>query len=1100
MSLFAWECAKSTPNTPHIVISIHADSSIEQAIALFHPNRPIYTLPAWDCLPYDRIGPKAAVSAQRLAAIHGIKNTKEPYTLIVTADSFVQKISPFAQDSVTIKNNQTVQEGTFENTIISMGYRATSLVTDVGEYSKRGGLIDIFPAGYDHPVRLDMFGDEVESIKSFDVTTQMTTDAQAHICILPLRELPNDEASRQLFLSNYRAHVERSVLGDSVYEAVENGLHYEGLEHWMSLYGDLLSLSDILPKDAQYSFETNAIPAMIARQSLIQDFYDARIQSGDGYCPVRPDTMYSMSECWDLPSCEAVNLTVGYNFSAERQNPDTPLIDAVCTHIRNLQKNKKRILITGKTKGSLKHLSDALKESGLLFQKQIELFDSSLPKKTLGLCVLSVSNGIETADLAIITEQDIYGDRSLTKPRKTSKSDNFITEVSALAEGDYVIHADHGVGQYMGLLSLDLVGAKHDVLELHYLGGDKLFLPVENIDVLSPYKAGSDGLIILDKLGSAQWQKRKASVKKRLMDIAQDLIKIAAEREIQKAPVMDIDLEQYDKFCKGFPYVETDDQKRSIEDVLGDITADKPMDRLLCGDVGFGKTEVAMRAAFVAAMSGYQVVVIAPTTLLARQHYETFSKRFKGFPLNVKSLSRFIKAKEQTDTKKGMADGTVDIVIGTHGLFAKGISFKRVGLLIIDEEQSFGVKQKERIKELRSEVHVLTISATPIPRTLQLSMTGVKDLSLITTAPMDRLPVRTVTMPWDDVILREALMREHFRGGQSFVVCPRLKDLDELQERLQKVTPDLKIVKAHGQLSPADLESVMNDFYDRKFDVLVSTNIVESGLDIPTANTMIIHRADMFGLANLYQLRGRVGRSKTRGYAYLTTKPNMILSENARKRLKVMQSLEALGAGFQLASHDMDIRGTGNLVGQAQTGHIKEVGVELYQQLLKEAVEYARNDNAPVEEKWSPQINLGIPVRIPEDYIKDVSVRVGLYRRLGDLQDNQAIDNFGIELVDRFGDYPKDVKNLLALMRLKKMCIDAHVVSIDAGIKGFVVALHNDEFPKPDKLLGWIQKNNKLVNLRADQKIIYKKICSSDEDKIKACISVLSHFLATAKS
>ena len=616
-------------------------------------------------------------------------------------------------------------------------------------------------------------------------------------------------------------------------------------------------------------------------------------------------------------------------------------------------------------------------------------------------------------------------------------------------------HVEHGIGRFEGLETVQLSGGQHECLKLVYDGNDKLFVPVENIDVISRY--GSEEAGVVDKLGGVGWQGRRARIKKRLKDMAEALLRIAAARHIKRTEALTVPEGTYNEFATGFPYSETDDQLRAVENVLEDLGAGTPMDRLVCGDVGFGKTEVAMRAAFVAAMAGKQVAVVVPTTLLCRQHYKNFKERFSAFNLRVEQLSRLITAADAKKVKEDLKAGSVDIVIGTHALLSKSIEFARLGLVVVDEEQHFGVKQKERLKELTDNVHVLTLTATPIPRTLQLALTGVRELSLIATPPVDRLAVRTFILPYDPITIREALLRERYRGGQSFYVCPRLEDLPKIEERLRELVPELTMITAHGQLTPTELEDRIGAFYEGKYDILLATNIVESGLDIPRANTLIIHRADMFGLAQLYQIRGRIGRAKLRGYAYLTYPTQKKLSGSAEQRLKVIETLDTLGAGFQLASHDLDQRGAGNLLGEEQSGHIREVGIELYQQMLEEAVAAARAgaDAPPLEtHEWTPQINLGITVMIPEEYVPELPLRMSLYRRIADLKDKAEIDAFAVELVDRFGPMPEEVENLLEVVGIKQLCRRASVEKIDAGPRGAVVTFHHNTFPRVDKLDG----------------------------------------------
>ena len=712
---------------------------------------------------------------------------------------------------------------------------------------------------------------------------------------------------------------------------------------------------------------------------------------------------------------------VGRNFAAERASDASSLFDSAIAHVRALQGQGRRVVVAAFTAGARERLAALFAEHGLADARKVESWAEAeaLPRGTAGLAVLGLEQGFETPELAVIGEQDILGDRLIRPRRRARRAADLITEATSLAIGDFVVHADHGIGRFDGLTTITALGAPHDCLEIGYAGGDKLYLPVENIELLSRYGA-ADGVAQLDRLGGVAWQTRKARLKQRIRAMASELIKIAALRQLREAPVMQPPTGQFDEFVARFPYEETEDQATSIEAVLDDLAAGKPMDRLVCGDVGFGKTEVALRAAFIAAFAGFQVAVVVPTTLLARQHFATFNERFTGLPVRIAQASRLIGGKELAAVKAGIKDGSIDIVVGTHALLGKAIGFGRLGLLVVDEEQHFGVAHKERLKQLREEVHVLTLTATPIPRTLQLALSGVRELSLIATPPIDRLAVRTYITPLDPVIVREALRRERYRGGQSFYVVPRIADLEEVREFLAEDAPELKVATAHGQLPASELEDVMTAFYDGKYDVLLSTAIVESGLDIPNANTLIVHRADMFGLAQLYQLRGRVGRSKARAYAYFTTPASRRLTEGAEKRLKVLQSLDTLGAGFSLASHDLDIRGAGNLLGEEQSGHIREVGFELYQAMLEEAVATLKGgDAAEAQDQWSPQIGLGTAVLIPDTYVSDLQLRLGLYRRLSKLEGRGDIDGFGAELVDRFGELPEEVKHLLDVVEIK---------------------------------------------------------------------------------
>ena len=916
------------------------------------------------------------------------------------------------------------------------GFLRASTVREPGEYAVRGGILDLFPPGMDQPVRLDFFGDTLESIRTFDPETQRTTDQLRALDLVPVAEFQLTSDTIRRFRLGYVEAFGAATPDDQLYQAVSEGRRYPGMEHWLPLFHTKLNtLFDYLP-GTPVVLEPLAGEAAHERIAQIVDYYDARKEilgaagGGAPYRPLPPDRLYFAEAEWQsrLAAGSLVRLTPfaapegttdvidaatrpGRNFAPERAQQNRNVFEAVKAHVEARQAAGDRVVVALWSEGARDRMRHVLADHGLLNLLPVANWPEAQarPKSDVTLAVLGLEAGFETAEMAVIAEQDILGDR-LVRPRRAAKrAENFIAEVTSLAAGDLVVHVDHGIGRFIGLANIEAAGAPHDCLELHYAGGDKLFLPVENIELLSRYGSEEAG-VDLDRLGGTAWQTRKARMKQRLLEMAGALIKVAAERQLREAPRFTTSVGPYDEFCAGFPYEETDDQQTAIDAVLDDLASGRPMDRLICGDVGFGKTEVALRAAFVAAMGGKQVAVVVPTTLLARQHMKTFTERFRGFPINVAHASRLVNSKELAETKKKLADGTVDIVVGTHALLGKTIKFKDLGLLIIDEEQHFGVSHKERLKSLRAEVHVLTLTATPIPRTLQLALTGVRELSIIASPPVDRLAVRTFVSPFDPLTVREALLREHYRGGQTFYVCPRIEDLPGAKEFLDKNVPEVHVAVAHGQMPGTVLEDVMSAFYDGKYDVLLSTTIVESGLDIPTANTLIVHRADMFGLAQLYQLRGRVGRSKTRAYS-LFTLPARRITFQAERRLKVLQSLDTLGAGFQLASHDLDIRGAGNLLGEEQSGHIKEVGFELYQQMLQEAVASLKAGiSEPVSDRWSPQITIGTPVLIPEDYVADLSVRLALYRRLADLDDEGEIDAFGAELVDRFGPLPIEVR------------------------------------------------------------------------------------------
>ncbi len=1099
------------------------------AMRFFAPEMEIISFPGWDCLPYDRVGPAPAISAQRMATLSRLLagvDARKPVMLVTAMAGAIQRVPP--REGVRAAGYATrpgaqVKIDDLERYFAVNGYQRASTVSERGEFAIRGGVIDVFPPGGEEPVRLDLFGDTLESIRSFDPETQRSIKQLHGVQLLPVSEALLDKDAVARFRRGYV-----SAFGapgdDALYAAVSEGGRRAGMEHWLPLfYAGLETLFDYLPDDCLIGFDHQALEARDERLATVEDAYQARAdaQRRDSYRPLKPDALYlTATEFDNLMSLRAtrwfspfqsdavgamdMGAKLGRTFVAERQQDSVNLFEATAAHARNLGGAGKRVLFASWTEGSSERLGSMLADHGIArlpfagYWQQAKAADPKTPQRV----VLPLEAGFETDSLAVISETDILGDR-LARPRKKRRAANFLAEASALTPGDLVVHIDHGIGRYEGLKTLEVQQAPHDCLELQYGGEAKLYLPVENIDLLTRYGAEGDG-VQLDRLGGAAWQARRSKAKERLRIMAEGLIAIAAARATKSVEEIDPPSGVFDEFCARFPYEETEDQLNAIADVLTDLASGKPMDRLICGDVGFGKTEVALRAAFVMAMSGQQVAIVCPTTLLARQHFKTFSERFQGWPIKVRRLSRLAPAKEATETREGLANGSFEIVVGTHAVLSKQVSFRDLGLVIVDEEQHFGVKHKEKLKELRADVHMLTLTATPIPRTLQMALSGIREMSIIATPPVDRLAVRTYVMPWDEVSLREALLREKYRGGQSYFVTPRIRDLPDLEKFLRESVPEVKFVVGHGQMAPTQLEEVMTAFYDGQYDVLLATTIVESGLDIPSANTMIIHRADMFGLSQLYQLRGRVGRSKARAYAYLTTPVERQITLSAEKRLKVLQSLDSLGAGFQLASHDLDIRGGGNLLGDEQSGHIREIGVELYQQMLEEAVAALRErqgqEDLLADRGWSPQINTGAAVLIPEEYVPDLNVRLSLYRRLSEAERSADREALAAELIDRFGPLPPETDSLLKVVAIKGLCREANVAKIDVGPKGAVISFRGDNFANPGGLVGHIQKNMAVWKLRPDQKIVVKGEWDRPAQRLDAAEKILATLAKLAKA
>ena len=1099
-----------------------------KAVEFFAPDLPVFIFPAWDCLPYDRISPNHDVSAARMATLATLaQGFDRPFLLLTTVNAATQRVPAreiLQTASFTATVGKQIDEAALREFLVRMGFNQAPTVMEPGDYAIRGGLIDLFPPGESGPVRLDLFGDVLDAARRFDPETQRTIEKLQRVELAPVSEIILDDEAIQRFRQNYRHEFGAAGTDDPLYEAVSAGRKHQGIEHWAPFFHQKMeTLFDYIP-DAVVCLDDQITPVRLERWAGIVDQYDSRIDAlkskarlDSVYKPCPPALLYlddagfeSVLSGFEVrqfvalpqglgPGVIDAGGRIGRNFSPERQIEDVSLFGALADHV-TAKKANGQVIVASYSEGSRERLSHLLQDEGAEGSDIAHWYDLPDGKGGLFLTVWALEHGFEAPGLTVISEQDVLGDRLIRGPKRKRRAVNFLTEANSLSPGDLIVHVDHGIGKYNGLETITAMGAPHECIALEYAGGDRLYLPVENVELLSRY-GHEEGL--LDRLGGGAWQAKKAKLKERIREMADRLIRVAAERALRSAPVMEVPEHDLDRFCARFPYSETDDQLGAIADVLEDMASGRPMDRLICGDVGFGKTEVALRAAFVAAMSGQQVAVIAPTTLLARQHFNSFEERFRGLPITVRPLSRFVSTKDANETREGLEKGSVDIVIGTHAVLAKGLKFKNLGMLVIDEEQKFGVTHKERLKQMRTDVHVLTLTATPIPRTLQLSLSGVRDLSIIGTPPVDRLAIRTYVSEFDTVTIREALLREHYRGGKSFYVVPRITDLREIEEFLTNQVPEVTFIAAHGQMAAGELDDRMNAFYDGKYDVLLATTIVESGLDIPTANTMIIHRADMFGLAQLYQIRGRVGRSKTRAYAYLTTKPRVRLTRTAEKRLRVLGSLDSLGAGFTLASQDLDIRGAGNILGDEQSGQVREVGYELYQSMLEEAIAKMRAGEmeglSEADETWAPSINLGVPVLIPEAYVPDLDVRLGLYRRLSGLHEKVELEGFAAELIDRFGKLPKEVNSLLNIVRIKAVCKRAGIAKLDGGPKGATIQFHNDKFANPAGLVEFMQAQKGLAKVR-DNKIVVRRDWNKSSDKVKGAYAIAQDLAKLARA
>ncbi len=1111
---YAYILSQLSNYSPKIMFISNDDDRLEQLakqLEFFAPGKKVIILPDWDCMPYDRISPNINNLAQRINALSELSSLKEENVILLTSlPAFVQRLPPKSYDvSRDIKIGDVIDREEFIKFLLQLSFRRVEVASEPGDFAIRGDIIDIVSSD-DDGWRLDFFGKKLEKIRLFDPATQISDGFIDKIHLLPSSEVVLNSESILNFCQNFQKNFGTDSTDHPLYEAIEGGRKYPGMEHYLPLFYD--HLSDVF----DYFSPSNIICDHHFHENLdrylnsINDHYEARKELLVNrfpdeviYYPLPPKSLWMDHEEIDakiikfnfinlhnfsIDTADGIDLDIKKtdDFNLASQNKQISAFDLFKKY---REEHKKRVIVTCNSEGSLQRIQNML-ENYNIHSYRLNSFDDykNISGKTVGITMLSIDRGFSTSEFAIVTEQDLLGERIVRK--KTAKSmENLMQEINNLQIGEYVVHQEHGIGLFDGLETIEVMDIEHDCIKLLYEGNDVLYIPVENLDLLTRY-GGSEDHIRLDKLGGVSWKHRKAKLKDKLKEIAAELIKTAALRSSKEAEVLQPISEAYQEFCMRFPYVETDDQMNSISDVLEDLSSGKPMDRLVCGDVGFGKTEIAMRAAFIATHPDQnikkQVAIIVPTTLLCRQHYHSFFKRFSGFPVKVKQLSRLVNSKEIKKTKEGLKDGSVDIIIGTHALLAKDVEFKNLGLLIVDEEQRFGVIQKEKLKKIQNNTHILTLSATPIPRTLQMSLTGVRDLSIIATPPVDRQVVKTYIMPYDSVVIREAILREFYRGGQVFFVCPRISDIKDILPKLTELVPEIKIVVAHGKMTPKALEEIMTDFYNKKFHLLLSTSIVESGIDIAEANTMIIHRADKFGLSALYQLRGRVGRSNVKAFSYLLL-PNKKLKKLAMTRLDVMQTLDTLGAGFTVASHDMDIRGFGNLVGDEQSGHIKEVGLELYQQMLQEAIFAIKNPDSKneIEEDYSPQINLGLPVLLPDDYIADLNLRLSLYRNLAALKTSDEVEQFAVELVDRFGKYPIEVEYLLAVIKLKIKAKKINVDKIDSGPKAITFAFRDHKCLHPEKMMDFVSKNQMLLKIRPDHKLLISKSFTDVGLKIK---------------
>lgn len=1074
VALSALACRLKTTNAPLVIVSSNAFEAqrLLEEIPFFAPALKVNLLPDWETLPYDVFSPHPDLISERLATLYQISQNLSDVIIVPMATALLRlpPVAFLSAHTFMLKKGQLLDLEALRNQCANAGYHHVSQVMSPGEFSVRGGLVDLFPMGSVLPYRIDLFDDEIESIRTFDIDTQRSLYPVPEIRLLPAREFPLDEAGIAKFRSQFREHFEGDPQRAKIYKDVSKGTASGGIEWYLPLFFDATAtIFDYLPKQAVLCLHG-------ALDKAAQSFwFDAssryRLMAHDPEKPIlQPETLL-------LKADHFFSQTHSFAIVQAQLEPANPLpaIDVDRRAEQPLHKlkaflatTKQRVLIVAESLGRRETMLQLFNEHGLQVQicESWEEFNQSSAPLMLG--VSSLHTGFVDEQLAVITEAELYASTVRQQRRrdkeKARNTEGMLKDLSELRLDDPVVHEQHGVGRYKGLVSIDFGEGETELLLLEYFGEDKLYVPVSQLFLISRYSGGPPESAPLHRLGSGQWEKAKKKALKQIRDTAAELLNLYAQRAARKGHAFTLSLHDYEAFCEGFPFEETPDQLEAIENVIKDMQSGRPMDRLVCGDVGFGKTEVALRAAFVAVMGGRQVAVLVPTTLLAEQHYQNFCDRFADWPIKIAEISRFRTAKEQAEVLRGLAEGKIDIIIGTHRLIQKDVKFKNLGLAILDEEHRFGVRQKEQMKALRAEVDVLTLTATPIPRTLSMAMEGLREFSVISTPPQKRLAIKTFHADYSDGIIREAVMREFKRGGQVYFLHNEVDTIFVQKEKLEKILPEARIAIAHGQLRERELEHVMRDFYQQRSNLLLCTTIIETGIDVPTANTIIMNKADMFGLAQLHQLRGRVGRSHHQAYAYLLTDPHRKITPQAQKRLDAIQLLEDLGAGFHLAMHDLEIRGAGELLGDSQSGEMQEIGFNLYSDMLNHAVKQLKAGKEPDLDAplgVTTEINLHTPALLPNNYCPDVHERLVIYKRLANCEDDDALDAMQEELIDRFGLLPEPGEALMACHRLRIAAKPLGIIKIDASDAAIQLQFNVKADIDPMKLINLLQRDKR---------------------------------------
>ena len=1061
---------------------------LEKELAFYlDAELPVYTFPDWECLPYDRVSPHPDIISQRLLALHQLPNLSQG-VLIIPITALMQRLTPASYinaHTFALKVGDDFNTDEFRKRLTDAGYYHVDQVMSPGEFAVRGGIVDVFPTGMDKPFRLDLFDTEIETIRLFDTETQRSSDQLDEIRLLPAREFPLDDESVQTFRQAFRATVDGDANSSQVYREVSKGLAPTGTEFYLPLFFENTdTIFDFIDHDASFILEEGVMEnAETLYAEIIERFENAKLNTE--WPPLKPETLflapdkiyaglkaYKRAQLLNLNLRDAKHIVefdtkapVQFKLNPRADNPYEEFID-------HLAKTPNRTLLIAESAGRRESLLGLLKEKNITCQLVENWQQFLVSEHKLALTVAQIDRGMELPQqsIEIITESQLYGERTFQRRRRSEKNrdpDAIIRSLAELNIGDPVVHEDHGVGRYRGLETINIDGNDNEFATIEYQAGDKVYIPVLSLDLVSRYVGGGPETAPLHKMGSDTWVKLRTKAKEKAYDVAAELLEIQALRLARQGHAFPAIDHSYDAFSAGFAFEETPDQLQVISDVISDMTNAKPMDRLVCGDVGFGKTEIALRAAYLAIAGNKQVVMLVPTTLLAQQHYNSFADRFADWPVNIELFSRFRTAKELASGLTGIKNGTIDIAIGTHKLIQKDVEFKDLGLMIIDEEHRFGVRQKEQLKKLRSQVDILTLTATPIPRTLNFALSGLRDISVIATPPRDRISIKTFVREWDDALLREALVREIRRGGQIYFLHNEVQTIEKMQARIQDLVPEANIRIGHGQLAERELESVMRDFYHQRFNVLLCTTIIESGIDIPTANTIVINKANKFGLAQLHQLRGRVGRSHHQAYAYMLAPGLNSMTDDARKRLTAIEALDTLGAGFALASQDLEIRGAGELLGESQSGMIDQIGYSMYSTFLEQAIssiqrqrQIKRGEKPTIQDKQEKvDINLHIPARFPDAYIPDVHLRLTMYKRIASAIDTEQLDELQIETIDRFGLLPDAAKSLFGIAELKLKSGLSDIKGMEIGPAGGHIKFVQNPNINIDQLMREIANN-----------------------------------------